>query len=73
MTYNDKRRFSNMAEDYDAMVCYLLPKYDDLQDEMIKISGLESAEKPIVVDLFMKFHLWSMIGGQKREAPPSTI
>ena len=51
MTYNDKRRFSNMAEGYDAMVCYLLPKYEDLQDEMIKISGLESAEKPIVVDL----------------------
>jgi len=40
-----------MAEDYDAMVCYLLPKYDDLQNEMIRISGLESAEKPIVVDL----------------------
>lgn len=51
MTYNDKRRFSNMAEDYDSMVCYLMPKYDDLQDEMIRISGLESAEKPIVVDL----------------------
>ncbi|NNF99379.1 MAG: methyltransferase [Desulfobacteraceae bacterium] len=51
MTYIDRHRFSNMAEDYDAMVCYLLPKYGDFQDEMIKISGMASAEKPIVMDL----------------------
>ena len=51
MTPIDKKRFSNMAEGYDAMVCHLLPKYNDLQDEMIRISGIREADKPIVVDL----------------------
>jgi len=60
MTYNDKRRFSNMAEDCDAMVCFVLPKYDDLQDEMAKRNRLCQCGSVYEVP-FMAHDWWAKI------------
>ena len=37
MSQIDKNRFFSMATAYDKMVGYLLPRYDFLQDEMIRL------------------------------------
>jgi ubiquinone/menaquinone biosynthesis C-methylase UbiE len=47
----DKERFFNMAEAYDRMAQYLIPQYDFIQNEVLKLLSLEVQEKAIVVDL----------------------
>ncbi len=47
----DKERFLNMAETYDRMVQRLVPHYDFLQNEALKLFSLDSRQQAIVVDL----------------------
>ena len=47
----DEKRFFTMAESYDKMSHILVPHYDFLQDEMIKILSIENYPNPTVVDL----------------------
>ena len=51
MTQNDKDRFMTMAECYDAVASYLVPKYDFLQDEMIALLFADGRGDRLVVDL----------------------
>ncbi|MDY6959009.1 MAG: class I SAM-dependent methyltransferase, partial [Halobacteriota archaeon] len=48
--YEDQR-FFKMAETYDKMAQLLVPKYDLLQDETLKIASFEGVTDPTVVDL----------------------
>ena len=63
MTYIDRKRFSNMAQAYDAMVGYLLPRYDDLHESFFEQMKWLREIGYVNVDLYMKYHLWSMNGG----------
>jgi len=47
----DKERFFNMAAAYDKMAHHLVPQYDFLQNEALKLLAIESQDKAIVVDL----------------------
>ena len=47
----DKNQFFTMAETYDCMAPYLLPCYDYLQNESIRLTSLTARNNPIVVDL----------------------
>ncbi|MBP7934232.1 MAG: class I SAM-dependent methyltransferase [Phycisphaerae bacterium] len=47
----DRRRFAQMAEDYDQMAPFLVPMYEFLQQEMIRQVDLVSLAGPRVIDL----------------------
>lgn len=51
VTPEDRLRFERMAETYDAVAQYFVPRYDFLQNEMIRAAGLAESEQPVVVDL----------------------
>ncbi len=51
MSQIDKDRFFSMARAYDKMVGYLLPRYDFLQDEMIRLIFAHGKANKLVVDL----------------------
>ncbi len=51
MDCKDKDRFIRMAEDYDQMAPLLVPMYEFLQDEMIRIAGVAAYTAPRIVDL----------------------
>lgn len=47
----DKERFFNMAEAYDKMAQHLVPQYDFLQNEVLRLFPFETQRKAIIVDL----------------------
>jgi len=47
----DEKRFFTMAETYDNMAQLLVPQYDFLQDEAIKILPFKTSEPITIVDL----------------------
>ncbi len=51
METDDKQRFAHMAEDYDRMAPFLVPMYDFLQQEIIRLAGLTAISRPCVIDL----------------------
>jgi len=51
MTQMDKDRFFSMAECYDRMVSYLLPRYDWLQNELIELVFADGSDDKFIVDL----------------------
>lgn len=46
-----QERFFTMAEAYDKMCQLLVPRYDFLQDEVLKILSFERDEEFTVIDL----------------------
>ena len=51
MQSDDKQRFAQMAEDYDQMAPFLVPMYEFMQQEMIRLVDLASLPRPRVIDL----------------------
>lgn len=51
MKDDDDQRFFKMAETYDKMAQLLVPKYDLLQDETLKIASFECKTGPRIIDL----------------------
>ena len=51
MTRIDKERFFNMAETYDKMAQELVPQYDFLQDEALKLLNIHPHKESVVIDL----------------------
>lgn len=47
----DKQRFFAMAEAYDRMCQHLVPGYDFLQDEVLRIAAADGKRDLTVVDL----------------------
>jgi tRNA (cmo5U34)-methyltransferase len=51
MNLTDKERFFNTAEAYDKLAQQLVPQYDFLQSEVLKILPFETDQKTIIIDL----------------------
>jgi tRNA (cmo5U34)-methyltransferase len=51
METDDKQRFVHMAEDYDQVAPFLVPMYDFVQQEMIRLADLASLSRPRIIDL----------------------
>ncbi len=51
MTQIDKDRFFSMAEAYDKMTSYLVPRYDAFQAELVELLFADGAEDKFIVDL----------------------
>lgn len=51
MQSDDKERFAQMAEDYDQVAPFLVPMYEFMQQEMIRLVDLTSLPRPRVIDL----------------------
>lgn len=51
MTHKDDERFFSKAEGYDKMAKYLVPQYEFLQDETLKLLAISMDQKVVVVDL----------------------
>ncbi len=51
METDDKQRFAHMAEDYDQVAPFLVPMYDFIQQEMIRLADLAAMPRPRIVDL----------------------
>jgi tRNA (cmo5U34)-methyltransferase len=51
MEIDDRQRFAHMAEDYDQMAPFLVPMYDFVQQEMIRLADLAPLSQPLIVDL----------------------
>jgi hypothetical protein len=47
----DRDRFFTMAETYDKVAPLLVPAYDFLQNEALKIPALQANSAPTVIDL----------------------
>lgn len=47
----DRERFFGMAEAYDGMCRYMVPGYDFLQDELIRILEFRGVVDPVILDL----------------------
>ena len=47
----DTQRFFTMAEAYDRMCQHLVPGYDFLQDEVLRITGVDEKTDATIVDL----------------------
>jgi tRNA (cmo5U34)-methyltransferase len=51
METDDKQRFALMAEDYDQVAPLLVPMYDFVQQEMIRLADLGRLSNPRIIDL----------------------
>ena len=51
MSLGDKERFFSMAEAYDRLAQKLVPQYDFLQNEVLKMVPIEAHQKAIIIDL----------------------
>lgn len=51
MTQLDKDRFFSMAEAYDQTASYLVPQYDWMQDELVRLLPLKTGRPVTIVDL----------------------
>ena len=51
MSLIDKKRFFNMAEAYDRLAQHLVPQYDFLQNEVLKMLPIEVHQRAVIVDL----------------------